>query len=133
MKDKGDAFIESVNKWVEAINALDCFIIVEGGRDFKSLVGLGITNEIAIINKGMHLYEFIEQNENKMKDKNVIILTDWDKKGKKLYDLLKKMLKGYGINDNAFYRKSFVQIFYKYTSCIEDAYSIYKKILENNM
>ncbi|MGC8581796.1 MAG: toprim domain-containing protein [Thermoplasmata archaeon] len=132
MKDKDNAFIESVNKWVETINALNCFIIVEGGRDFKSLVELGVTNEIAIINKGIHLYEFIEQNENKMKGKMVIILTDWDKKGKELYDSIKNMLKGYGINDNAFYRKSFEHIFYKYTSCIEDAYSIYKKILEKN-
>jgi 5S rRNA maturation endonuclease (ribonuclease M5) len=130
---KDNAFIESVNKWVETINALDCFIIVEGERDFKSLVELGINNEIAIINRGMHIYEFIEQNENKMKGKNVIILTDWDKKGRKLYYSLKNMLKGYGINDIPFYRKSFEQIFYKYTSCTEDAYNIYKKILEKNM
>lgn len=76
----------------------DYVFIVEGKKDVASLHGLGFERIYAIHETGVSLRERIEKiaGELDKKDK-VCILTDFDKKGKQLYLLLKKEFQEMGV------------------------------------
>jgi 5S rRNA maturation endonuclease (ribonuclease M5) len=78
--------------------AKDHLIIVEGKKDKSSLQQLGFERIFVIHETGKSLPEKIEQIQElcSKKDK-VCILTDFDKKGKKLYLLLKSKLSELGV------------------------------------
>ena len=78
--------------------AKDYLIIVEGKKDKFSLQALGFENIFVINETGKSLYEKIEQIQQlcEKKDK-ACILTDFDKKGKQLYLLLKTKLQEIGV------------------------------------
>ena len=65
-------------------------IIVEGKKDIEALRKLGITGEIIRFNTGMSISNFCDMISQKYK--NIILLTDWDKKGGYLCFTLKKNL-----------------------------------------
>jgi len=76
----------------ELEKAKEYLVIVEGKKDFQALKNLGF-NSIFIINEtGRSLGEKIEQVEKLAGKTKICILTDFDKKGKKLYLLLKSEL-----------------------------------------
>lgn len=81
---------EELNKEIE--KAKDFFIIVEGKKDKQALIELGFKNIFVINETGKSLYEKIEEIESLAGKKKICILTDFDKKGKKLYLLLKSEL-----------------------------------------
>jgi 5S rRNA maturation endonuclease (ribonuclease M5) len=67
-------------------------VIVEGEKDKLALKQLGF-NKIFVLNEtGKSLYEKIEQIELLAGKTKICILTDFDKKGKKLYLLIKAEL-----------------------------------------
>jgi len=68
-------------------------ILVEGKKDSAALKKLGLKNKIFILNKP--LFEVVE--EISRQTKNVILLTDLDSEGKKLYSKLKKDFQQHGI------------------------------------
>lgn len=74
------------------------WVIVEGKKDKLALQQLGFQKIFVINETGKSLYEKIEQIQTlcEKKDK-VCILTDFDKKGKKLYFLLKSKLGEQGV------------------------------------
>ena len=76
----------------ELEEAKEMFIIVEGKKDYLSLQELGFKNIFIINETGKSLYEKIEQIEEKAGKRKICILTDFDKKGKQLYLLLKAEL-----------------------------------------
>jgi len=76
----------------ELEDAKEQFIIVEGKRDKSSLEKLGFKHIFVINETGKSLYEKIEEIEFLAGKKKICILTDFDKKGKKLYLLLKSEL-----------------------------------------
>ena len=67
-------------------------IIVEGKKDKEALMKLGITNIFTIKEPLFKLCENISK-----KNKEVIILTDLDKEGKRLYSKLKENLERNGV------------------------------------
>lgn len=68
------------------------FIVVEGKKDKEALKQLNF-REIFVLNEaGKSLFEKIEEIETRAHGKKICILTDFDKKGKKLYLLIKKEL-----------------------------------------
>lgn len=75
-------------------------VIVEGESDEKSLRNLGLKGSIPRLNIGIPIFNFCEgltgYNE-------VIILTDWDRKGKELRTKLKTALSANGIKANDYY------------------------------
>ena len=79
----------------ELLNLLDKIkdeqVIVEGKRDKQALCLLGFKN-ILTINKG--IYETAE----KIKEKNIIILTDFDSEGRKIAKKLNLVLQPLGHN-----------------------------------
>ncbi|MBT4540366.1 toprim domain-containing protein [Candidatus Woesearchaeota archaeon] len=106
--------IESMIDWISAVVESENIIIVEGPYDKKALENVGISNEIVVINDGKGLFETVEQvveivEKSKEKSeidkdkKEVILLTDFDKKGKELYGKLKKDIVKHGVKiDNKF-------------------------------
>jgi len=83
-------FNEQARKEIE--EAKSYLIIVEGRKDEQALKELGFNNIFVINETGKSLYEKIEEVEEKAGKMKVCILTDFDKKGKKLYLLLKSEL-----------------------------------------
>jgi 5S rRNA maturation endonuclease (ribonuclease M5) len=81
-------------------------ILVEGDKDVQALRKLGIKGRIIIINTGKSLSDFCD---SLVKDyKNIIILTDWDRKGGHLCQILRRNLNG-RINCNTSYREYFAR------------------------
>ncbi len=74
----------------------DALIVVEGCKDKKALEKLGFKSKNIIILHGRPFYVTVE----KIKTKECIILTDFDKKGKHLYHSLKKELVKKGVRIN---------------------------------
>jgi len=78
-------------------------IIVEGKKDKLSLEKIGFEHIFVLNESGKSLYEKIEQIEEQAGKKKICILTDFDKKGKKLYLLLKAELSKRKVHlDNTF-------------------------------
>lgn len=93
--------MHNIDDWVNQISRNDgSLILVEGKRDIKALNKLGIIN-VHSIDKPIYL--IIETIVGK--NKEVIILTDFDPMGKKLYKKIKHELNRNGIKINDRYRK----------------------------
>jgi 5S rRNA maturation endonuclease (ribonuclease M5) len=81
---------EKIREEISRLTASNTLIIVEGKKDKLSLERLGLKNVKEI--KGP-LFSFIEN----IKPKEVVILTDLDNEGKKLYKILKSKLTSFGV------------------------------------
>jgi 5S rRNA maturation endonuclease (ribonuclease M5) len=86
--------LAELESWVDRLKAKDVPILVEGKKDRAALVSLGIPDS-NIISIGGPLYEVVEQIVSKAK--KIIILTDLDPEGKKLYSRLKSDLSQFGV------------------------------------
>ena len=94
--------------WLEKLTTSDKLIIVEGIKDRKAMENIGIPPErIIIINRPAYaIAENIEKRlSNTPKPKQVIILTDLDTEGKKLYANLKRNLSRVGIQTDNYFRE----------------------------
>lgn len=90
--------MESLKDWVDKVNFSEKLIITEGKKDVKALRNSGVTNRIKTLSK-QPLFSVAEE----VSGEEVIILTDFDKKGKELYGRLKRELQGQGVKvDNVF-------------------------------
>lgn len=76
-------------------------VIVEGKKDRKALESLGIKNIVELSKKP--LFEIIENIS--ISNKDCIILTDLDKKGKELYGKLNSGLQKHGVRVDDKFRK----------------------------
>ena len=85
---------EEILKEIETIKNKNYLIIVEGMKDKKALNDLGLKNIIFLKNRP--LFEIIEN----INEKEIIILTDLDLEGKKLFNKLRYNLQRRGIKLN---------------------------------
>lgn len=83
-----------MDDWIEALNESELPIIVEGRKDKTALKNIGVKNKI-LIYYGAPRYKLIEHIAKHYK--KVIILTDNDKEGKKLYGVMSGELSRYGV------------------------------------
>ena len=81
-------------------------ILVEGDKDIEALHKLDIKGKILSINMGTSLTNFCDRISQEYKD--IIILTDWDRKGGYLCHTIRKNLEG-RVNCNTRYRKLFAK------------------------
>jgi 5S rRNA maturation endonuclease (ribonuclease M5) len=81
-------------------------IIVEGDKDIEALRKLNITGEIIRFNVGLSIPDFCDMISQKYK--NIILLTDWDKKGGYLCSTIKKNLES-RVGCNTRYREIFAK------------------------
>jgi 5S rRNA maturation endonuclease (ribonuclease M5) len=103
---------EAVEEFLELVEEYkDVFTIVEGKSDKAALKHLGFTNVITL---STALYKIVEASIESQ-EKKVVVLTDLDSEGKKLYSKLKHELgqKGIHIDDklrNALFKTQLRQI-----------------------
>ena len=81
-------------------------IIVEGDKDIGALRKLDINGTIISVNTGTSLTDFCDRIAGNYKD--IIILTDWDRRGGYLCHTIKKNLEG-RVNCNTKYREFFAK------------------------
>ena len=81
-------------------------IIVEGEKDVIALKKLAINGTIITLNKGINLIGFSDYIASKYKE--IIILTDWDRKGGFLCHTIIRNLKG-RVSCNTYYREFFAK------------------------
>ena len=67
-------------------------IIVEGEKDVDALRRLGMEGEILMVHSGKKLVDFCDMVASKYSE--VIVLTDWDRKGGKLSNTIEQNLGG---------------------------------------
>lgn len=79
-------------------------VIVEGEKDIDALRKLGLTGEIITLNSGVTLIDFCDKIAEKYEE--VIILTDWDRKGGFLYRTIERNLEG-RVKVNTYFREVF--------------------------
>ncbi len=85
----------ALDELVELNNSIP--VIVEGIKDLRALRSLGLTGDIITLNKGMSLSDFADQISEEFDE--VIILSDWDRRGGSLCRRLKELLKGRVVYD----------------------------------
>ena len=73
-------------------------VLVEGNHDVEALREIGFKGHIIKINRGLSLDIFAEKIARNFSD--VIILMDFDRKGKSIKERLVILLKSYGCNIN---------------------------------
>ena len=100
---------EAIAREIEKLKKENPFIIVEGKKDRKALLELGLKNILVLNETGKSLYVKIEEFIEKIGKKECIILTDLDKKGKKLYFILKKQFLEHGIKTNGRLREMLIK------------------------
>ena len=81
-------------------------IVVEGDKDIQALHKLEVNGIIISVNSGMSLTDFCDTLAQDYKD--IIILTDWDRKGGYLCHTIMKNLEG-RVKCNTYYRKVFAK------------------------
>jgi 5S rRNA maturation endonuclease (ribonuclease M5) len=108
----------------------DYHIIVEGKKDISSLKALGFTNLHAIHETGVPIKVRIEQIAQLLEKRDkVCILTDFDKKGKELYLLIKSLCQEQGIKLDSSLRGLLLKT---QISHIEGLHKFFKKLEEIN-
>ena len=80
----------ALDELVEVNNTIP--VIVEGIKDLRALRKLGLTGDIITINKGVSLSDFADQVSEQYDE--VVILSDWDRRGGSLCRRLKELWKG---------------------------------------
>jgi len=88
--------INELNYFIEKVRNSNTLVIVEGKKDRFALEKLGINNIIKLSKKP--LFQIVEEISNS--NKECIILTDLDKKGKDLYGKLNSNLQKNGVKVN---------------------------------
>ena len=81
-------------------------VIVEGEKDIEALKKLGVNGIIINLNSGNSLIDFCDKIAREFKE--IIILTDWDKKGGFLCRNIKRNLQG-RVFCNTYYREVFAK------------------------
>ena len=103
--------LEDLQKHIELIKEYNIPVIVEGYKDKKALVSLGIDPKRVFTLFRRALFKVVEDIVYR-KEKSVIILTDLDSEGKKLYSRLKRDLCERGV----YIDKKFRNFLFKHTS-----------------
>jgi len=89
--------MENIEDWIQELKSCNKLIIVEGKKDKKTLEDLGVKNIITFSNSPHFHLEDINED--------VVILTDLDKAGKKLYSILRHGLQKRGIKIDRKFRE----------------------------
>jgi len=95
--------MDTILEWVDSLKREKSKIIVEGLKDKKALKSFGVKNLVVL--KGP-LYKFVEDLST---EKEVIILTDTDSEGNKIYGKLRTFFEMFGVRVNDSYRNFIIK------------------------
>ena len=123
---------EDVDNTIDILTRLkeeEGIIIVEGQKDIDSLVNLGINNKIIAVSQN-NIFSVIDS----ISDKEVIVLTDFDKKGTYLFKRYVKELHSSGKKVITIYYRDLKKYLKKYITGIEQIYPFLKRrgVIEEN-
>jgi len=121
-------YAENYKRFLELIDKLREFegaLIVEGPRDEVALRNLGVRSEIIRLS---HL-PLTEVALIASSHKEVMILTDFDRKGEELAGKLLRYLEGYPCRVDSETRRELKRILKKDIKGIEELYSLYLKVV----
>ena len=93
--------IKNLEEWKEKLQNTEKIIIVEGKKDRNALSSLNVKNIFVLNNKP--LFQVAEEIAEISKE--VIILTDFDNEGRKLYSILRKNLEKNGVKVDKQFRE----------------------------
>lgn len=91
---------EEIIGWIEKLREAGKLVIVEGEKDIRALNHFGIKS---VMELKKPLYAVVEEIASMAKE--VVILTDFDKKGKELYGRLSKDLAKHGVKVDRYFRE----------------------------
>ena len=103
-KKSFDELEEALSELIEENKIIP--IVVEGEKDISALKKLGVNGVIISINSGLSLTDFCDFLARDYKD--IIILTDWDRRGGFLCHTIRKNLEG-RVSCNLYYRQVFAR------------------------
>jgi len=103
-KKSFDELEEALSELIEENKIIP--IVVEGEKDISALKKLGVSGVIISINSGLSLTDFCDSLARDYK--NIIILTDWDRRGGFLCHTIRKNLEG-RVSCNLYYRQVFAK------------------------
>ena len=123
---------EDVENTIDILNRLkeeEGVIIVEGQKDIESLINLGIKNRIIAVSQN-NIFDVIDS----ISEKEVIVLTDFDKKGTYLFKRYVKELHSSGKKVITIYYRDLKKYLKKYITGIEQIYPFLKRrdVIEEN-
>jgi len=116
---------EDVENTIDILNRLkeeEGVIIVEGQKDIESLVNLGIKNKIIAVSQ-INIFCVIDS----INEKEVIVLTDFDKKGTYLFKRYAKELQSSSKKVITIYYRELKKHLKKYITGIEQIYPFLKR------
>ena len=121
--------IEDIEKIIIALKEenINIPIIVEGEKDVEALRKFGINGIIITINSGISIIDFCDKIARKYND--IIILTDWDRKGGFICHTIEKNLEG-RVKCNLYYRELLATK--TLTKTVEGLYSWFNSIKEKS-
>jgi len=123
---------EDIENTLEVLNRLkdeEGIILVEGQNDIESLINLGINARIIAVSQ-YNIFDVIES----ISEKEVIVLTDFDKKGTLLFKRYVKELQSSGKKVIVIYYRELKKYLKKYITGIEQIYPFLEKrdVLDDN-
>jgi len=101
---------------LEDISA-DTPIVVEGRRDVEAFKRMGIARNVVSIGKGLSIFTFCENISREHAE--VVVMTDWDRKGGRLARSLKEAFEANGVKVNDRLRAQLVMLSKKEVKDIE--------------
>ncbi len=114
--------IENVTDIIGRLKEETGVIIVEGQNDIESLVNLGIKNKIFAVSQ-KNIFDVIDN----IPEKEIILLTDFDKKGTFLFKRYRNELQNSGKKVITIYYRELKKYLKKYITEIEQIYSFLEK------
>ncbi|MBU7044535.1 MAG: hypothetical protein HXS47_13165 [Theionarchaea archaeon] len=123
---------EQVENLIETLKEEEsALILVEGHHDIEALHNLGITHEMMTVS-GKRLFDDFSLFEGK----NIIILTDFDRTGRILFQKLREELEVMGYAPNIYYWVNLKKLTKGYIKAIEELDTYFmqqEKVLSHNM
>ncbi len=101
-------------------------IVVEGLRDVEALKHLGIERNVVTLGRGSTLFNICEELSRKSRE--VVVLTDWDRKGGRLARVLRDGLEANGVKVIDHIRTKLVILSKKEIKDIESLPSFVKRL-----
>ncbi len=117
--------IENSLEILKKLKEEDGVILVEGQNDIESLVNLGIKTRIITVSQ-YNIFDIIQS----IPEREVIILTDFDKKGSFLFKKYVKELHSSGKKVITIYYKELKKYLKKYITGIEQIYPFLEKRID---
>lgn len=92
-------------------------VVVEGVKDVRALKRLGVEKNVISLGKGLSIVQFCEQLAREWDQ--VILMTDWDRKGGRIARVLKEAFEADGVKVNDRIRARLVTLAKKEVKDIE--------------